>query len=250
MGDAPKQQHRKRPKKSAPGFNDSEHRRARQRQPRGQQPRTGGSPPALRWKRGLKARTLRALSADSTDSTPSCPPSQESATPTARVPSSSDTPFRAFPFDVPKTTSSGRDAEPSASTDTTTEAPTSAASTDDGASCASIGDTDESAGSFFLPTASMIGADTSSSRTDVTISPEASPARPDAPSLSSPAAFASPPLTNIEPTAPAAREGSRSAAVPATVTDDDQADGPSPNESRPRAPTPAPAAGGTGELIQ
>ncbi|XP_070382693.1 uncharacterized protein [Dermacentor albipictus] len=249
MGDAPKQQHRKRPKKSAPGF-DSEHRRARHRQPRGQQPRTGGSPPALRWKRGLKARTLRALSADSTDSTPSCPPSRESATPTARAPSSSDTPFRAFPFDVPKTTSSGHDVAPSASTDTTAEAPTSAASTDDGASCASIGDTDESASSFFLPTASMIGADTSSSRTDATTSPEACPVRPDSPSLSSPAACSSPPLTNTETTPPAAEKGSRSAAVAASVDDDKPADGPTYNESRPRAPTPAPAAEGTGELIQ
>nr|XP_050022982.1 uncharacterized protein LOC126516946 [Dermacentor andersoni] len=248
MGDPPKQ-HRKRPKKSVPGFNDdSEHRRALQRQPRGRQPRTGRPPPALRWKRGLKARTLRALSADSTSSTPSCPPTQVSATPSARAPSALDTPFRAFPFDAPKTTASGHHAAPSASTDTTAEAPTSAASTDDGASCPSTGDTDESAGTFFLPTAGMIGADTTSSRTDATNSPEASPVRLDSPSLSSPAACSSPPLTNIEPTAPAVGEGSHSAAVAATVDDDDPADGPSSNESRPRAPTPAPAAGGTGEL--
>nr|XP_050052437.1 uncharacterized protein LOC126548338 [Dermacentor andersoni] len=249
MGDPPKKQHRKRPKKSVPGFNDdSEHRRARQHQPRGQQPRTGRSPPVLRWKRGLKTRTLRALSADSTSSTASCPPTQVSATPSARAPIALDTPFRAFPFDAPKTTPSGQHAAPSASTDTTAEAPTSAASTEDGASCPSTSDTDESAGTFFLPTASMIGADTTSSRTDATTSPEASPVRPVSPPLSSPPACSSPPLTNTEPTAPAAEEGSRSAAVAAPVDDDDPADGPSYNESWPRAPTPAPAAEGTGEL--
>ncbi|XP_072144358.1 uncharacterized protein [Dermacentor andersoni] len=57
-------------------------------------------------------------------------------------------------------------------------------------------------------------------------------------------------LTNTEPTAPAAEEGSRSAAVAAPVDDDDPADGPSSNESPPRAPTPAPAADGTWGLIQ
>nr|XP_054919496.1 uncharacterized protein LOC129381055 [Dermacentor andersoni] len=250
MGDPPKKQHRKRPKKSVPGFNDdSEHRRALQHEPRGRQPRTGRSPPALRRKRGLKARTLRALSADSSSSTPSCPPTQVSATPSARAPIALDTPFRAFPFDAPKTTPSGQHAASSASMDTAAEAPTSAASTDDDASCPSTGDTDENAGIFFLPTASMIGADTTSSRTNATTSPEASPVRPVSPPLSSPAACWSPPLTNTEPTAPAAEKGSRSAAVAAPVDDDDPADGPSYNESRPRAPTPAPTAEGTGELI-
>nr|XP_054923031.1 uncharacterized protein LOC129382846 [Dermacentor andersoni] len=122
--------------------------------------------------------------------------------------------------------------------------PSSAASTDDGASCPSTGDTDESAGTFFLPTASIIGADTTSSRTDATTSPEASPVRPVSPPLSSPAASSSPPLTNTEPTPPAEEKGSRSAALAAPVDDD----GPSYSESRPRAPTPAPAAEGTGEL--
>nr|XP_050035861.1 mucin-7-like [Dermacentor andersoni] len=250
MGDPPKKQQRKRPKKPFPGFNDdSEYRRALQHHPRGRQPRTVRSSPALRWKRGLKARSLRALSADSTSSTPSCPPTQGSATPSARAPPAVDTPLRAFPFDAPKTTPSGHHPAPSASTDTTEEAPTSAASTDDSASCPLTGYTNETAGTFFLPTVSMIGADTTSSRTDATTSPEASTVRPDSPSFSSPAACSSPPLTNTEPTAPAAEEGSRSAAVAAPVDDDDPADGPSSNESRPRAPTPASVAEGTGELI-
>ncbi|XP_070378106.1 pneumococcal serine-rich repeat protein-like [Dermacentor albipictus] len=210
------------------------------------QPRTGRSPPALRWKRGLKARTLRALSADSASSTPSSTHSQGSATPSARIPTPLDTCFRAFLFDAAETASSGHHAAQSASTDATSEASTSAASTDDDACCPSAGDTDESAGTFFLPTASMIGADTASSRTDATTSPEASPVRPDSPSLSSPTACSSPPLTN-KPTAPAADEGSLPAAVAAPV-DDDPADGPSSNRSLPRVPTPAPVPAGTGEL--
>nr|XP_050052494.1 cyclin-dependent kinase inhibitor 1C-like [Dermacentor andersoni] len=93
----------------------------------------------------------------------------------------------------------------------------------------------------------MIGADTTSSRTDVTTSPEASPVRPESPSLSSPAACSSPPYNNAEATAPAAEESSRSAVVAAPVDDDDPADGPSSCDGRPSAPTPTAAPEGTGE---
>nr|XP_050051973.1 mucin-5AC-like [Dermacentor andersoni] len=240
MDDPPKKQQRKRPKKPVPGSTDDpESRRALQHHPRGRQPRTGRSPPALRWKRVLQARSPRALSADSTSSAPSCSPTQASATPSARAPPALDTPFRAFPFDAPKTTASGHHAAPSASTDTTEEAPTSAASTDDGASCPSTGDTKESAGTFFSPTASMIGADTTSSRTDAITSPEASPVRPESPSLSSP------PLNTTESTAP--DEGPCATAVVPPVGDEDPADGPSSNDSRPRTPTPV--AEGTGQHL-
>ncbi|XP_065303744.1 MICAL-like protein 1 [Dermacentor albipictus] len=123
MGDPPKKQQRKRPTKQPPdGTDGSAPRRAQQLNPRGRQSRSGRSPAALRWKRGLKARTLRALSADSTSSAPSCTPSPVSATPPTRAPSALDTPFRAFPIDAPKTTASDHHAAPSASTDTTAEA--------------------------------------------------------------------------------------------------------------------------------